>query len=153
MEHLTICTGANFRLYRVLFMANNCSCPFFIVFKYLIVLRSDSIDRWSVRHMLLEVLVTALLIYLQFLDRSVGLWAMSAAIVSLVGEFSFFYFILFYSNLFYCFSSLSHHLQLEPPVVLQYCHTFESNAEIASLYLLSTMNDIARRKQFIFYLL
>jgi hypothetical protein len=95
MEHLTICTGANFRRYRVLFIANNCSCSSYIVFIDLIVLRSDSIDRWSVRHMLLEVLVTALLIYLQFLDRSVGLWAMSAAIVSLVGEFSFFYSILF----------------------------------------------------------
>jgi hypothetical protein len=65
--------------------------------------------------MLLEVLVTALLIYLQFLDRSVGLWAMSAAIVSLVGEFLLFSFILlftFFRNLI-C-------LQLEPTVVIQY---------------------------------
>ena len=36
--------------------------------------------------MLTEVLVVGLLVYLQFQDASVGLWSMSAAVISLIGE-------------------------------------------------------------------
>lgn len=43
-------------------------------------------DRWSVRHMLVEVLAVGLFIYLQFQDKYLSLWAMAAAILSLFGK-------------------------------------------------------------------
>lgn len=82
--------------------------------------------------MLLEVLVTALLIYLQFLDRSVGLWAMSAAIVSLVGEYLLLHSIPYFS-VFHSFLYLRY-LQLEPPVMMQHFHTSLSNAKSTFMY-------------------
>lgn len=48
-------------------------------------------NRWSVRHMLVEFLAILLLTYLQFEDRNLTLWALSAAVVSLVGKFSMAY--------------------------------------------------------------
>jgi hypothetical protein len=42
-------------------------------------------NRWSVRHMLVEVLAVGLFIYLQFSDKYLSLWAMAAAILSLAG--------------------------------------------------------------------
>jgi hypothetical protein len=42
-------------------------------------------NRWSVRHMLVEFLAILLLTYLQFEDRNLTLWALCAAVVSLVG--------------------------------------------------------------------
>lgn len=45
-------------------------------------------NRWSVRHMLVEFLAILLLTYLQFEDRNLTLWALSAAVVSLIGKIS-----------------------------------------------------------------
>ena len=45
--------------------------------------------RWSVRHMLTEFLMVAILVYLQLTDRYAGVWSMCAAIISLIGRKSF----------------------------------------------------------------
>lgn len=45
--------------------------------------------RWSVRHMLTEFLMVAILVYLQLTDHYAGVWSMCAAIISLVGPWSF----------------------------------------------------------------
>lgn len=42
--------------------------------------------RWSVRHMLTEFLMVAILVYLQLSDHYAGVWSMSAAIISLIGK-------------------------------------------------------------------
>lgn len=45
--------------------------------------------RWSVRHMLTEFLMVAILVYLQLTDRYAGVWSLGAAVISLVGTKSF----------------------------------------------------------------
>jgi hypothetical protein len=51
----------------------------------LTILRFSFVDRWSVRHMLTEFLMVAILVYLQLTDHYAGVWSMCAAIISLIG--------------------------------------------------------------------
>jgi hypothetical protein len=45
----------------------------------------NSLYRWAIRHMLTEVLVVGLIIYIQFQDRIVGIFCLIAAVISLAG--------------------------------------------------------------------
>jgi hypothetical protein len=85
--------GAFNYLYRYECLYNAPSIAVVFVVSLNVALRNQSLTvqllstlyRWSVRHMLVEFLAILLLTYLQFADRNLTLWALSAAVVSFVG--------------------------------------------------------------------
>ena len=93
MVPLTTCTGSNaisenrFWFLSSLFCYLNTNS----IYRSLTFQLLSNSNRWSVRHMLVEFLAILLLTYLQFEDRNLTLWALSAAVVSLVGKISMAY--------------------------------------------------------------